>query len=478
MEKKGLEQFFVDTDVVDAFNISCVKKMTKLRLILLPSDILKLLALHNAGCHAIDSVWMLEHELVKLDMLEEYTKRLVYARVLWANGDGKLIKMTFVETYLSSSIKQKDCIKEIDRVSKILIPLFRRTVHSEIIPEKAFARYFAEFFFGTFNPKLTYHQYAKKIDGLKNKIKDESESHLYSSQPILLFANLTHAVTDMLNFVGRCDDIDFLFSKIFTKPFSIFLTESNRRDILRLELCYCLSHSSDNQGIYNLNKMIKAISLSMLSGDDGDFVTGNGKGKKTKSPEHIHSLALLHTSADYHHTLSSKPNVKRLDRLLASDKLSEQTVFELIDLTRHFTTWRVGYVRGKLVVDGERSTLLRNISSKETPLIHAAVKTASEFEVMRPFHLSPALAFDTKERDIQRACLFLVMLSTVENMFYVPETDVEGNLVVVSASARESYLPRSTDIHVMIKRHNSPILSVDVLDEVIEALIANEDCII
>lgn len=474
MEQKGLEQFFLDTNV-EAFNISSVKKMTKLRLILLPSVTLKLLALHNAGCHAIDSVWKLEHSLVKLDMLEEYTKRLIYAKVLWANGDGKLIKMTFVETYLSSSTKQKDCIKEMDRILQILIPMFKRAINSEIITEKAFARYFAEFLLGSFNPNTNNDQYTKKLYNLTTKLREEHESHLHYSQPIFLFANLTPVVLEMLKFVSRCDDIEFLFSKIFTKPFSIFLTESNRRDILRLELCYSLLHSSDSQGRHNLNKMITAIFTSMLTGDEGDFATEK---TNNKTSGHIHPLPLLHTSSDYHHTLTSKPNVKRLDRLLASVKLSTHTVFELIDLTREFCTWRVGYERGKLVVNGERGTFMRNISSNDTPLVYAAVKTASEFEVMRPFHLSPAIAFDPNERDIQRACLFLIMLSTVENMFYVPETDVEGNLVVVTASARESYLPRCNDMHITIKTHNSPVLSVEILNEVIEALIAKEDCII
>lgn len=467
----------LDTNA-EAFDLSSLKHMSKIRLILLPSSKLKLLSLHNAGCQAIDSIWNLEHHLMRCDLIEEYTKRLIYAKLLWATGNRKLIKTTFIDTYLSSAMKKKDCLDEIERLSHNLVSFFKKCLSlCDTESENAFVKCFANYFFGSFDPRKR-SEMSKKSDKIKDKINTEKQSIIYTGEPTLLYNNLTPAAIGMLKYVLICDDIDFLFSKIFTKNFSLSLSCSDRRSILHMELCYGLLHYHSRHARQNMNKMIHTIFQSMLAGDEvaDDFSIKSKNRSSQEMSAHIKSLPLLKTKADYPHSLRSKPNVKGLDRLLRSDTLTEETVFELIDLTREFCTWRTGYRRGRLVVDGERVTFLRRISSRDTPIVERAMKTASDFEVMRPFHLSPALAFDPDARDIQRACLFLLMLSMVNNVFFVPETDVQGNTVIVTPSARAIYLPHSpNDMHITLKTVDSPILSADVLTEVIQALIAKED---
>ena len=156
--------------------------------------------------------------------------------------------------------------------------------------------------------------------------------------------------------------------------------------------------------------------------------------------------------------------------------MSKKNVYELVDLTKDLCTYKIGYRKGKCIVDGQRESFLRAISSTDNPILKKAYDIASDFEVMRPFHLSPALAFDPEVCDVQRACLFLVMLSMVGNMFFVPETDVEGNTVIVTPSARNDHTQRFNDLHITIHSKDSPILSVDAVTHVIDSLIAKEDC--
>ena len=475
MDEKGFGQLLSDP-FVDSFDLGILNKISKVKLILLPSGTLKHLAIHNAGCLALDSIWQLEHSLNEYDILDEYTKRFVYAKLLWSNGDGKLMRMIFASTYLLTNEQKKECFDEISRLSESVLQRLKNLLTSKVSlkeRETAFLQYFANFFLGS-RDLSKKSEMIERLKKLRTKVTEEKLLPIYKTESqILLYQNLTPVALNMLDFIKTSDDINFLFSKIFVKWFSSSLTELDKRNILWMEFCYSLLHRKTQQANQNLNRLLHYVSLSMLEGGDTDNML---QLKHHTDSVLLQSLALLHTKADYVHTSTSVPNVKRLEQLLRSKELKKQLVYEAIDLTKEFCTYRIGYRRGRCIVDGERETFLRDISSTETPIISKAYEIASDFEVMRPFHLSPAIAFDPEVKDIQRACMFLVTLSMVGNMFFVPETDVEGNTVVITPSAKADYTRRYDDVHITIKSRESPILSSDAVTHVIESLIAKEDC--
>ena len=475
MDEKGFGQLLLDP-FVDSFDLSQINKISKVKLILLPSGTLKLLAIHNAGCLALDSIWQLEHSLNECDILDEYTKRFVYAKLLWSNGDGKLMRMIFATTYLLTNEQKKECVDEISRLCDSVLQSFKNLLNSKVSlneRETAFLQYFANFFLGT-RDLSKKPVIIDKFKRLRTKVNNEKMLAIYKRESLtLLYQNLTPVAVNMIDFIKTSDDIDFLFSKIFIKWFSSSLTELDKRNILWMEFCYSLLHCKTQHAKQNLNRLLHFVSLSMLEGGETDNML---QLKHHIDSVLLQSLPLLHTKADYLHTSTSVPNVKRLEQLLRSKELKKQLGYELIDLTKELCTYRIGYRRGKCIVDGERETFLKEISSSETPIISKAYAIASDFEVMRPFHLSPAIAFDPEVKDIQRACMFLVTLSMVGNMFFVPETDVVGNTVVITPSAKTDYTRRYDDVHITIKSRDSPILSADAVTHVIESLIAKEDC--
>ena len=474
MDDKGLCQLLSDPSL-DSFMISEIEKMSKVKLILLPSGTLRLLSLHNSGCFALDSIWQLEHTLNEFDIVDEYTKRFIYAKLLWSNGDKKLLRMIFIDTYLLTNMQKRECVEELVRLHETVIKTFKTILISkgfQTEKENRFLRYFAIYFFGSLSKKDDMLQ---KLEKLKTKVNDEKLLSIYNTQKhVLLYQNLTPTAMNMIDFIKTTDDVSFLFSKLFVKWFSCTLTEKEKHSILWIEFCYSLLHCKVKHARQNLNRIIHFTSLSMLDGDDTENMITF---KQHKDSALLQSVPLLHTKDDYIHTSTSVPNVKRLEQLLRNKELSKNLVYELIDLTKEFCTYKIGYRRGRCIVDGGRETFLRKcISSNDVPTIKKAYEISSDFEVMRPFHLSPAITFDPDVKDIQRACLFLVTLSIVGNMFFVPETDVEGNTVIITPSAKSDYTRRCNDIHITIKTQDSPILSADAVTHVIESLIAKEDC--
>lgn len=463
--------------------------MSKLKLLLLPYGILKLLAIHGLGCSVVESLWQLESKLDRFcNLMEEYTKRFILARTIWCNVDHKLLRTVFCETYLTSQDKRHHCKREIKNLSKYLVPnLIKQSKEkTDNLLVQSFSRYFSD----TNDVPKCIKTLHRKVMMLKSKTDIELHCTLYSADTanVNLYENLTPAVIDLLAYLKWTNDISFIFLKVFSNNLAISLYESDKRYVVYLQFIYCLlHHQGSKQNSDNFNRLIKTVYMSFISDTENDMESDdeeiqpkrrNRLVSKRACP--IKCIPLLRSRDDFRHsTSSSLPNIKRLERLIKCPSgLNEEMTFELIDLTRYFCTFKVGYQRGRFIVDGERETFLKSISPQTCPVLYKAIATASNFEVMRPFHISPCIAFSLGEHDVQLACLILLMLSTVHNVMFVPEMDVESNFVVVTPSAKSQYIQTENDVHVTIRTTDSVIVSEEILTDMIESLIANENCVV
>jgi hypothetical protein len=463
------------------------KCASKIKLLLLSSNTLKVLAIHGAGQSIIDSIWHVERKFGKFcNLTEEYTKRLIYAKAVWSHVEEKTVRTIFCERYFSSADDQMEGVGEIRQLQNVLIKQLRSDLkeNRQTYLMNAFKRYFCD------SPSkqgekfpLNKKALKRKVTNVNSRLQAEANNALYqaNNEAIDIYSNLTDAMRNMLNHIHTTQDVDFLFHKTFSLDFSACLVQSDKRDILYIELIYLLLfHRNNNNNLEKLNKMIKLLYLSYVIDSDTESscpTTEMVNHVITKRSCPIKCLPLLRSRDDYRHSTSSiLPKVKRLERLLKSQShFDDHHTFELIDLTRSFCTYKIGHRRGRFIVDGDRQTFLQNISPENCNTIYRAVKTASSFEVMRPFHISPCIAFSLGNRDIQLACLLLIMLSSVHNILFVPEMDVESNLVVLTPSAKGKYVYSSIDTHVTINTKDSIIISEEILSGIIESIIASED---
>lgn len=448
---------------------------------------MKVLAIHGAGQSIIDSIWQVERKFGKFcTLVEEYTKRLIYAKAVWSHVEEKTVKTIFCERYFTSAEDQKECVGEMRRLRKVLIKQLRRDLQQkeQTYLLNAFKYYFCDSPSKQENKlPLSKKALRRKVTYVNTRLQAEENNILYqeNNEAFDIYSNLTDAMRNMMNHIQTAQDVDFLFHKTFSLDFSACLVPSDKRDILYIELLYLLLfHQSNENNLEKLNKMIKLLYLSYLTDSDtesSDTTTQMVNRIIAKRSCPIKCLPLLRSRDDYRHSTSSMlPNVKRLERLLKTQShFDDHHTFELIDLTRSFCTYKIGHRRGRFIVDGDRETFLKNISPENCHTIHRAVTTASSFEVMRPFHISPCIAFSLGNRDIQLACLLLIMLSSVHNILFVPEMDVESNLIVLTPSAKGKYVYSSIDTHVTISTKDSIIISEEILSGIIESIIASED---
>ena len=160
-------------------------------------------------------------------------------------------------------------------------------------------------------------------------------------------------------------------------------------------------------------------------------------------------------------------NVGRLDELL-SPKLwgscspfvcNRKTINELMRLTVDFCTHAIKFDPVKKITEGcrEKRDVLRALVNRCSGPLSRALIIALPYEVMRPFFVSPAIValegssnLNVREigKEVYKACLLLIMLSAVRNLVFVPSTETEGNTVIVTGSACDSYTlnPRDTNI--------------------------------
>lgn len=177
---------------------------------------------------------------------------------------------------------------------------------------------------------------------------------------------------------------------------------------------------------------------------------------------------LIETHRHYPH--SSKGDLVDVGRLgeLLSTKLwgsrspfvcNTKTINELMRLTVNFCTHAIKYDPIKKITEGcrEKRDVLRALLNRCSGTLSRALTIALPYEVMRPFFISPAIVtiecssnLNLREigKEVHKACLLLVMLSAVRNLVFVPSTETEGNTVIVTSSACDSYTlnPRDTNI--------------------------------
>lgn len=184
---------------------------------------------------------------------------------------------------------------------------------------------------------------------------------------------------------------------------------------------------------------------------------------------------LIETHRHYPH--SSKGafvDVGRLGELL-STKLwgnrspfvcNRKTINELMRLTVNFCTHAIKYDPVKKNTEGcrEKRDVLRALLNQCGGTLSRALTIALPYEVMRPFFVSPAIvtiecssSLNLREigKEVHKACLLLIMLSAVRNLVFVPSTETEGNTVIVTGSACDSYTlnPRDTNICMVSEQY-------------------------
>lgn len=138
---------------------------------------------------------------------------------------------------------------------------------------------------------------------------------------------------------------------------------------------------------------------------------------------------------------------------------NRKKINELMRLTVEFCTHAVKYNPVKGVTEGcrEKRNVLRGLLNRCNKTLSTALSIALPYEVIRPFHLSPAIVIrecsshlNIQEigQEVYNACLLLIMLSAVRNVVFVPSTETEGNTVIVTGSAITTYVMNPRDMNI------------------------------
>ena len=165
-------------------------------------------------------------------------------------------------------------------------------------------------------------------------------------------------------------------------------------------------------------------------------------------------------------------DVSKLNSLLSTDvwkrhskyQCNSSTINSLLKATVEFCTYPIKYNKTKrqTVSHGSKNEVLHKVLDSSCEILKEALTLGMSYEVMRPFHISPAIVltecsgstnFEEIKEEVHKACMLFIMLSAVNHVVFVPSTDTEGNTVIVTESARPFYTLKPRDLNICMVIH-------------------------
>jgi hypothetical protein len=168
-----------------------------------------------------------------------------------------------------------------------------------------------------------------------------------------------------------------------------------------------------------------------------------------------------------------------------------QNIDRLTQITRQVCTWSKGFdsKSGCVVVDQGRQNVMREEIKMmgEDSILNRAMSIAAVYEVIRCFHVSPVVVnYDgkapvdlrSKGKETAKACILLIMLSTVRNVVFRSSRETNCDTVIITSRARDGYEKKQCDLNLEFGSSSSIVLSGVCLERVLTAIQKKEDIVI
>ena len=504
-----------DDDVEDcdenSSNINCTFHESVLKCILLPSSILKAIAL----LHLKDEdkvMWeLLCQNKSSNDTLEnEFIKRMCYARIFneILNMKDKEVNQLFDDLFLNTKDTISSILNEINNIKTIILPMYQNlykkyinTKHEKIEEFNIFLFVFTvvfkcqkyndlhENYYGSDFPQL-FDSVTNMITNLECKITDRFKT--LHKLPLPNEFYWFEKAIDLLSALNVKQSLHFCLTNNLMTNVSI-----ENEEIYTLK---CMAHVIIKRNIFSgkdltdlktkMSKMICKSNDIYFSDNIAPHLYRTKEKMVTKDPGQlkryvIHSNILSDKPLSKTHQM---PRIWELNNLLNVNNWQEnmdesrmsQNIESMLSATKDFIIWYRRYDKKDMTND-EKKCLLRSKTMTEccNDILGDIMIISSPFEVMKPFHVSPVIVYQNvseaedmyfQAKEVSKACILLIMLSMVKRIVFVLPKECNGNTVIVTSGAKDHYNTKQNDMNIIFNTGDTSVLSSQVLDSVLKCM--------
>ena len=207
----------------------------------------------------------------------------------------------------------------------------------------------------------------------------------------------------------------------------------------------------------------------------------------------------------YHHLTKSGTDLRRyntslprtyvLDTLLESttwDAMPHNSISKNIDTLLNMTADICSFVKqydpkGDCIPTGKDDTMSIKgcvMDSDPRGIVHKALLLGEGYEVMRCFHVSPAIVSENRHsiedmrcqaKEIAKACTLFLMLCGVRNLIIRPTSEPYCDTIVITSRARRGYTKKQANLNITFQSEDTRVLSKKCLEKVLKAIQKKEN---
>ena len=511
-EKDTIETHYDDNDTT-----ICRIHQSLLKCILLPSTILKSIALIHLKEDEDKIAWSMfcDHKSVNDTLENEYIKRMCYAKTF-----SDMLKMTkeeidklFEELFLDTQESIQFIQTEIHNIKMIVLPMFENLYQKFMKTKlKKIEDYNVFLFIFTAVFKCT-----KKSGNLSfTNISDDVKENLFlierevcdRNQVINKLPNPTQlywfqTAMNLLSTINLKEILHFCFKSNLTHEVSVenedTYTLKCMANVIIKRTIFLQDEEEKEKLLKDIqSKMIKMISKSIdvyFSELDED-TTNKRSLYRTKqnivlkdSDQVKRYVIHANILTDHYKKTSQAPRIWELNNLLNVNnwqknmdaKRMSKNIESMLAATKDFISWCKRYDDGKNMTHDDKKCLLRTKTMNEccNDILGEVMIVSTPYEVMKPFHVSPVIVYQSvseaedmyfQAKEVSKACILFIMLSMVKRVVFISSKECNGNTVIITSGAKQYYEPKQNDMNIILTSGDTSVLSGQILDRVLQSM--------